>query len=340
MEQLSFLKTSWGKIALGVVALALAFGGGYNAGTSPTSTSTVSLLLDNDASSYVFLHPLLGVIVPKAWGQVKFKSLTDQVEADAASEPAGSIDRYAFYYKDMSSTLWTGINETDQYDPGSLLKLAFAVSVYKQAESDPGILYRQLTYTPSVANIQSNFADALPTNLVVGQSYSVPYLVKDMLEDSDNGAKDLLVTSLNSDIIDQAFKDLSITLPASPDYPGFTISAQEFSRFLRILYYGTYDIQWGDSNQLLQYLANSTYTEGLVAGVPKGVVVAHKYGEQLATADGKPSGIELSDCGIVYHPKNPYLICVMTQGTNATELAAFIAKVSATTYAAADAGFK
>jgi len=278
--------------------------------------------------------------VPKALGNTEFASLNAKIAAIVAAEPKGTLKRYAYYIKDMTNTLWTGVNETDQYDPGSLLKLAFAVSVYKQAESDPGILYRQLTYTQSIASIQSNFSDALPTNLVVGQSYSTAYLIKDMLVNSDNGAKDLLVTSLDPDVINQTFKDLSITLPASTDYPGFTITPQEFSRFLRILYYGTYDIQWKDSNQLLQYLAQSTYTDGLVAGVPRDVPVAHKYGEQLATTNGQPSSIELSDCGIVYDPKNPYLICVMTEGTNVTDLQDFIAKVSAATYQEAQIDFK
>lgn len=320
-------------MAIGAILLICAFSAGYYFGNnSVPDLSIPTLSIDKGETSFAFLHPLLGVQFPQVIGDKKFASMVAKARSIAESQPEESVTRYAFYYKDLDSGFWTGIHVTDQYDPASMLKLVFAVAAYKQQDKHPGFLSSSLEYAPAIAAIQSAFPEALPTNLTAGQSYSVPYLMKDMLTNSDNGAKDLLVTSIDPAVITKIFTDLSIKTPASSNYPGFTISAQDYSRFLRILYYGTYDVDWQKSNQILELLSQSTFTQGLVAGVPKGVPVAHKYGEHLVTTNGKASGIELSDCGIVYHPVAPYLICVMTQGTSVDQLSSFIAALSKMTY--------
>lgn len=195
-------------------------------------------------------------------------------------------------------------------------------------------------YTQAIANLQSQFQLAPPVDLTVGQAYSVPYLLKEMLSDSDNGSKDLLLSAIDPTIIDKMFTDLSITQPTDEDSPDLTISPQDYSRFLRILYYGTYDLSWKDSNAILQLLNQSTFTSGLVSGVPSTVAVAHKFGEYAIETDSQVQGVELSDCGIVYHPQHPYLICVMTEGKDPLVLANFIAKVSQATYTEVDANYK
>ena len=83
------------------------------------------------------------------------------------------------------------------------------------------------------------------------------------------------------------------------------------------------------SEHALSLLAQSGYDVGIKAGVPKDVEVAHKFGER--------SGFEgdlkqLHDCGIIYYPENPYLLCVMTQGQNFDDLSATIGMISKMVY--------
>ncbi|MFZ1075384.1 MAG: serine hydrolase [Minisyncoccia bacterium] len=317
-----------------IILVALVGYASYAFGVYQTENSDiVSYTLDNN-TPYQFIKPLLTFSISRTYKEAELASLHDNVAKIAANQPAGAVTRYAYYFKDLTTGKWTGINETDQYDPASMLKVAFAVGAYKQEESTPGFLSRQLTYTQDIANIQSQFDLAPPVDLTVGQSYSVPYLLKEMLSDSDNGAKDLLVLSMDPKILTQMFTDLSIQEPTSTSATNtLTISAQEYSRFLRILYYGTYDLSWSDSNNILKLLSESTFTSGLVAGVPSDVVVAHKFGEHAVTSsDSQVTGVELSDCGIVYHPTHPYLICVMTEGKDVDALSKFIAQVSKVTY--------
>jgi hypothetical protein len=59
------------------------------------------------------------------------------------------------------------------------------------------------------------------------------------------------------------------------------------------------------------------------------IPVAHKFGERTGFAGGVK---QLHDCGIVYYPKNPYLLCIMTRGTDFTKLESTIAAVSKMVY--------
>jgi beta-lactamase class A len=96
------------------------------------------------------------------------------------------------------------------------------------------------------------------------------------------------------------------------------MSPKSFSSVFRTLYNSSF-FEWSLSEQVLNLLSQTTFTQGLVAGVPDGTVVSHKYGENTD---------ELHDCGIVYHPGRPYLLCVMTRGSNVHSLEMTIAHIS------------
>ena len=77
-------------------------------------------------------------------------------------------------------------------------------------------------------------------------------------------------------------------------------------------------------------MAKSNFKEGIVGGVPEGVRVANKFGEVAAInpANNNVEKVELHDCGIVYREKDPYSICIMTEGTNFDDLSKVIGDIS------------
>ena len=334
-----FLSTPAGsRYALGAVFV-LGLGAGVLLSHTTTSGPDFSLTLDSD-TPYTFIKPLIGVTTPKSYGEGMLAQLRTSVARTASQVPAGALIRYSYYFRDLTTGAWTGINESDQYDPASLLKIVVAVAAYKQEEKTPGYLARRLSYTQNLADINAAFPFAPKVALSVGESYSVPFLLKKMLSDSDNAAKDLLLSSIDQNVIDKVYLDLSIPKPNDTNSAGYTISPQDYSRFLRVIYYGMYDLSWQNSNELLRLLTDATFTSGLVAGVPDSVHVAHKYGEHIIGSGDIVNGVELSDCGIVYHLRHPYLVCVMTEGKDPLQLANFIARVSHATYAAVDADYR
>lgn len=59
----------------------------------------------------------------------------------------------------------------------------------------------------------------------------------------------------------------------------------------------------------MSILAQAKYPDGLTAGLPKNVTVAHKFGEHV---NGDPKrgidSVELHDCGVIYGPNLPYFL--------------------------------
>jgi hypothetical protein len=83
----------------------------------------------------------------------------------------------------------------------------------------------------------------------------------------------------------------------------------------RILYNATY-LSRDYSEKALQVLSQSSFTQGIVSGVPSSTVVAHKLGlVGIAPDNVTVTEHELHDCGIVY-AQNPYVLCVMTRGSS------------------------
>jgi beta-lactamase class A len=129
--------------------------------------------------------------------------------------------------------------------------------------------------------------------------------------------------------LNQVYTDLGLTPPG--DNASYTISAKDYSLFFRVLYNATY-LNDTDSEKALSILSQVTFASGLVAGLPSGTVVAHKYGEYVNGNNDHVDSIELHDCGIIYSKKSPYLLCVMTKGQNLNGLQDVIASISKLVY--------
>jgi len=84
------------------------------------------------------------------------------------------------------------------------------------------------------------------------------------------------------------------------------------------------------SEKALEILSEGGYMNGLRKGVPSEVLVAHKFGER--TIDGSIDNIQLHDCGIVYYPTKPYLLCIMTRGDSFINQEKVIAELSSFVY--------
>jgi len=87
------------------------------------------------------------------------------------------------------------------------------------------------------------------------------------------------------------------------------------------------------SEKALKYLSHIDFHEGIAGGVPAGVPVASKFGEKVLD-DGKV--VELHEFGIVYHPRGPYLLGVMTKGSDLGRQSAVIREISRLIYAEID----
>lgn len=279
------------------------------------------------------INPLIGGVSPPATDVGIFADIRDDIVSYLAEEEKkGNLFNYSFYFRDIGTGLWFGANEADNFFPASLFKLPIALAVYKEGEDDPTFLKRVLVYTQELANMNASVQENSQTSLVVGKTYSIENLVEIMLTTSDNGAKDLLLTQLDKSYLNQLFGVVALVDPLT--VKTYEISSQKYALFLRVLYGSSY-LNEEHSELILRYLSKSTFDQGLVAGVPGNVPIAHKYGAYEFEEEGvrgKTSVQQLHDCGIVYHTKKPYIFCFMTKGRDATTLYRIISRMSKMIY--------
>ena len=232
-----------------------------------------------------------------------------------SEKQAGNVNDVSIYYQDFNSDGRLDINKDEKFHPASMGKVPVMLGIYRLAESDSQILSQTIKIPD---NMDENAGQEIkPSDYAhPGSSYTVEQLMEKMIKYSDNNSLDALLDYVKPAVFMQLYQDLGITLPYDFEKPeNFDyITTRDISYFFRILYNSTY-LTNDQSDKALEILSQSDFKDGLVAGVPSGIAVAHKFGIERIISGDNYSGRELHDCGIVYHPTNPYLLCVMTKSS-------------------------
>lgn len=242
--------------------------------------------------------------------------------------------RVSVYFRELNDGTWFGIGDMDKFTPASLRKLPLMIAILKQAEKDRGFMERMVLF--DLANDYNQSQNIQPREkLTRGKSYSVRELVERMIIFSDNNAFTLLTKVVNPVEFDNTYVTLRMQNPGALDDDQF-LSVQTYESFFRALYNASY-LTKESSEWALELLSKTDFTAGIPEGVPKGVVVSHKFGEKSDMAAGT---VQLHDCGIVYHPNTPYLLCVMSEGRDIQLLDDVIRDVSKFIYSEVDSHTK
>jgi len=277
-------------------------------------------------TNFKFISPLLTCgIEAELTSTKKVVALRDQLESLIQKKQEERILTDAgVYVRELNDGAWFGIGETKTFTPGSLLKVPLAMSLFKKMEVDPTFAHNAVEYAGGAPDIPQVYP---PLETVEkGKTYTFDQLLRLSVIYSDNVATLLLSQLIDRPTLNEAYSDLGIETPADGD--SYTTTVRTYASFFRILFNGTY-LTHENSEYLLSLLAQSTFKDGIVAGLPAGIAVAHKFGERERDAT---SATQLHDCGIVYAPGNPYIVCVMLRGNDMQKLPAVIADISRIVY--------
>ncbi len=271
------------------------------------------------------INPLMQVEGPSG-GDSKLDSAKKSIQTYINGEiKKNDVSSISVYLRNLNQGNWIGVNEDTKFTIASLAKVPLMFTFFLKAQQDPSILNKQSKYEPDM--ISSHRQNILPKDsLQVGSTYSVQELLRDMIAYSDNTSMFILAQNniIDADLANQIYLDLHLPVPrAGAEYE---ISTKDYARYFRLLYSASY-LNKDSSEKALKLLTETDFKEGLVAGVPENTIVAHKFGERDAI-----SGVQLHDCGIVYYPETPYLLCVMTKGWNFETLKATIKNISEIVY--------
>lgn len=282
-------------------------------------------------SGYSLIDPLLecDMAVPTGEGAQALHPFEEKIEESIRRiRNPFEIDRMSVYFRELNDGLWLSFGDVDRFSPKSLLKVPLMIAIFKEAERDPGILKRTVVYHGR--NELSHMQGIKPAKLLTfNQTYTIDELISRMIIYSDNDAFSVLEGLVNPEIYKKVYSDLGIPM-AYIEQQDYSISAEKFASFFRILYNASY-LDREFSQRALRLLTQVDFRKGIAAGVPAGIPVADKFGE------GNDPEAEMHDCGIVYYPQHPYLLCIMSRGRNHDLLDDAIEAVSRTIYAEVNA---
>lgn len=222
----------------------------------------------------------------------------------------------SIYFMDLNNWYHFGINEKELFTPASLTKVPTMIAVLKKSESENGFLDQSVKF--KIPNIDYNVHYKPKQEIESDKTYTIRDLLGYMIKYSDNNATQVIRNILWKDRFANTYKELWIISNQSSE-----IQVLDYALFFKILFNSSY-LNKDNSEYALGLLTQVDFQSWIVAWVPSEISVSHKFGEYSLNWDLK----QIHDCGIVYYPKHPYLICVMTRWNNYTDLENMISSVS------------
>jgi beta-lactamase class A len=297
----------------GVAVFALGYGAGvYQAGTRAVTT-------EQRLSGYQFISPLLDCEMFGSGEVAGVRALRDKLRRRVAeAKKTKQASHISIYFRDLNNGPWMGIDEDAHFSPASLLKVPVMVAYFDMVRRNPDLPFQAMTYDGSTTPFRQNVVPS--QRLEVGRQYAAEELVRRMIVHSDNEAMQLVLNLLGEDKIRTTLQKLGVD--ESRLWKSESVTVKEYAGFFRVLYNASL-LDRDMSEKALRWLSQVDYKEGLTRNLPGTVAVSHKFGER-----DFGGARQLHDCGIVYHPTRPYLMCVMTRGEDGTQLAPLIADLS------------
>lgn len=281
---------------------------------------------NNNNSSYNFINPLLECSEINNISNKKINKIKSRVLNFITDDKKNSSDFIAVYFRDLNNGPWFGVNEKENFTPKSLLKVPLLMCWLKIIEANPGIIEQKVFFEKSFPGQYWQYYKP-KQEIEPGREYSVKNLIEAMIKYSDNSAALILNRMITPEELYNIYKDLGVEEPKDQQY---VLSVRTYASFFRILFNATYASK-PLSELALTLLSETDFKDGLRAGVPEHIAVAHKFGEY--DIDGEINKRkQLHDCGIVYYPDQPYILCVMTRGDDFNALAADIKNISRLVY--------
>ncbi len=272
---------------------------------------------------YKYIRPI-EYAEPECEG-VKYRSLKAEIQNKIEGyKLTNGLVSSSVYFRGFQKGNWMNVNPEEKYHPASLLKLAVLITFLKKEEVTPGLLNRKLTFAQRFKDTRVQTFNS--HQIQIGKSYTIKELLEYMVSYSDNNATNLLHDFIDVEEHKRTFLKLGIPVPDLYKL-GYTISTKDYSTFLKILFNGGY-LTNAHSEFALELLAKTDFNQGLLAGLPEGIQVAHKFGEWT---DGN-SVRQLHESGIIYLNDKAYLLTVMTSGNNVKKLSEVIAGITKTVY--------
>ena len=275
-------------------------------------------------SGYRFINPLLECEAPASFSGPIANLRTALSDQASLFIDQDKVSEVSVYFRDLNSGEWIGINDKAKFSPASLMKVPILIAYLKLAEKDKDLLNKKLKIT-------QEREEALSQNIIpdqeieTGKEYTVWELLRYMVAYSDNLAVNVLLENMDTVQLDRVYNELGVYIPTQDMTENF-ISVRDYASFFRVLFNSSY-LTREMSEKALELLSQTNFNQGIVAGLPSYITVAHKFGERRL-----PDSLQLHDCGIIYRTNSPYLLCIMTRGSDFRQMASVIENLASLSF--------
>lgn len=145
-------------------------------------------------------------------------------------------ENVAYFIQDLKTGSWIGKDEKEGFTPASLLKVPIMLAILKKVEREELTLDNKLV----IREEDIDLTYPTPYEKKAGVEVTVEELLKCMVTNSDNTAKNTLIRQLFAYEVNDVFKHLGISNPYLPGAEQNKVSPRGYSRLFKAMYYSTY----------------------------------------------------------------------------------------------------
>lgn len=256
----------------------------------------------NNFNEQVERYPLLSKRVLNEYPQdllINFLDLRKDLRKQV--EPYG--ESFGFYFEYLPTGTTIGVNEKNEFHAASLFKVPVIMAYFRLKER------LQIKNDPEVEIKPEDIDDDFGTLYQKGPGHKIKIseAIRLALEESDNTAARVVATNVQEKDFNDVYNGIDIELIA--DDEGAIMTTKNYSSILKSLYFSAV-LSKDSSQEILKYLSQSNFNDKLTAGIPTDIKVSHKIGDFVDKKTGEKAYM---DCGIVYIPRRPYLLCMVSE---------------------------
>ena len=247
----------------------------------------------------------------------------------------GDVESVSVYFRDLNNGNRFGIGEREKILPTNLMKLPLMIAYFKWSELSPVVLRKTLIYTGKEQQSAPQAGKAA-SELEPGKSYLVNDLIFRMIVRNDDAAFTVLSANMPRPRLEKIYKELYVEYDPRKQDENMSLSAA--AAFYRVLFNASY-LSEEMSEKALRYLSRSSARNAMSAGLPPGLALSGKRGEQaFATADDEetPPLLQVHEFGIIYHANRPFLLGFMVRGRDADHINKTIRELTRLVYEEVD----
>ena len=316
-------------IALACLLLAVACGGGGEAETEPTApgvivggpsgpaattaaptgSSTEPSITDEPTDAptpeprLVSLDWLTGsVAVPGLEGGIAAPHIDNGLQNAVQGALAGFGGEASFVVHNLTDGRYAASGESRTWYAASTYKAAVLLEAYRQRDAGTLDFEEKLKVTEEYTQYDQGTLEYL--EIKEDDEITVRDAVAGMIVVSDTPLAVLMSETVGYENIDGTLRSIGATTMevGNTELPTSAIDLAQ----LMIAIVSGQGVSGASRDEMLSLMAQEWFAEGIIAGLPGGTSYAHKSGSL---------GANVHDAGIVWGPGGPYVIVVMTDGS-------------------------